>query len=159
MSSYYTWVEDGKLKPHSDRCSKRSAYIMRSWAKSVQGDVFFKNTRTSKKWIVASVASTEQCQWRQAGLQTRGSSPAMIGACNTVTGTTSGLQQAGEDIFKRAPVVPQTLILQSFGERNRLHSRAHVFWLTHFILGHCAGPPSVRELEGHSWTVVLCLLS
>ena len=29
--------------------------------------------------------------------------------------------------FKRAPAVPQTLILQSCGERNRLRSRAHVF--------------------------------
>lgn len=52
--------------------------------------------------------------------------------------------------FKRAPAVPQTLILQSCGERNRLHSRAHVFWLTHFFLGHCGGPHSAGESEGHS---------
>ncbi|KAF6114549.1 hypothetical protein HJG60_010523 [Phyllostomus discolor] len=47
--------------------------------------------------------------------------------------------------FKRAPAVPQTLILQSCGERNRLHSRAHVFWLTRFVLSHCGGPHSAGE--------------
>lgn len=57
--------------------------------------------------------------------------------------------------FKRAPAVPQTLILQSCGERNRLHSRVHVFWLTHFVLGHCGGPHSAGESERCSWTVIL----
>jgi hypothetical protein len=87
-------------KPHSDRCSNRSAYIMSSWAKTVERSVVLKNMLTSKKWIVASATSTEQCQWRRASLQTSSSSHETIGACSTVTGTTSGLQQAGQDILK-----------------------------------------------------------
>lgn len=63
MSSYYTSVEDGGRSRNGDRCSNRSAYIMRSWVKSVERGVFLKNTLTSKKWVVASVTSTEQCQW------------------------------------------------------------------------------------------------
>lgn len=69
MSSYYTSVEDGGRSRNGDRCSNRSAYIMRSWAKSVERGVFLKNTLTSKKWVVASVTSMEQCQWRRVGLQ------------------------------------------------------------------------------------------
>lgn len=37
---------------------------------------------------------------RQAGLQPSGASHAIIGACSAVTGTTSGLQQASQDILK-----------------------------------------------------------
>lgn len=100
MSSYYTSVEDGGRSRNGDRCSNRSAYIMRSWVKSVERGVFLKNTLTSKKWVVASVTSTERCQWRQAGLQPSGASHAIIGACSAGTGTTSGLQQPGQDILK-----------------------------------------------------------
>lgn len=100
MSSYYTSVEDGGRSRNGDRCSNRSAYIMRSRAKSVERGVFFKNTLTSKKWVVASVTSTEQCQCRRAGLQPSGARHAITGACRAVTGTTSGLQQAGQDILK-----------------------------------------------------------
>lgn len=49
--------------------------------------------------------------------------------------------------LKRAPAVPQTLILQSYGERNRLHSRAHVFWLTRFVLDHWGGLCSAGNLR------------
>lgn len=148
MSSSDTSVEDGGRIGHGDRCSNISAYIMRSWAKSVERGVFLKNTLTSKKWVVASVTSRAQRQRRRAGLQPGGASCALIGA-HGEAGTTSGLQHAQPGRFKRAPVVPQTLILQSCEERNRLPSRARVFWLTCCVLGHQDRPHSGPKWGTH----------
>lgn len=148
MSSSDTSVEDGGRIGHGDRCSNISAYIMRSWAKSVERGVFLKNTLTSKKWVVASVTSRAQRQRRRAGLQPGGASSALIGARGEA-GTTSGLQHAQPGRFKRAPVVPQTLILQSCEERNRLPSRARVFWLTRCVLGHWDKPHSAGVWGTH----------
>lgn len=142
-------------EPHSDRCSNRSAYIMRSWTKSVEKGVFLKNTLTSKKWVVASATSMSSAsggervcrQWLKScddwSLQR-----------NDWNNIWAAASWPGH--FKRAPVVPQTLILQSCGERHRLYSRVHVFWLVCFILGHCGGPHSAGELEdthGQSFSV------
>lgn len=158
MSIYYTSVEDGGWSHNSDRCSRRSAYIMRSWAKSVESSVFWKNTLTSKKWVVASVTSTGA-----APMEASGSAEEQLKSCdywNLQRNDWNNIWAAASwpGHFKRAPVVPPTLILQSCGERNRPCSRAHVFCLTCFVLGHCEGPHSAGDPEAHSWAVILCLL-
>lgn len=149
------------LKPHSDRCSNRSAYIIRSWAKTVERGVFLKNIQTSKKRVVASATSTEQCQprgqvCRHAVGRVRRWWELAAGDWNNIWAAASWPGQ-----FERAPVVPQTLISQSWGRgggrggRHRLYSRAHVFWLMCFLPSHCGGPHSAAELNRHSRTVLL----
>lgn len=72
------------------------------------------------------------------------------------TGTTSGLQQAGQDILKellwclklwfhRAKAGGETGCIQElmcFGSQS-------------LLLSHCGGPHSAAELNGHSWTFFL----
>lgn len=61
---------------------------------------FFKKHTDFKEMSCGICNIYKQCQWRREGLQTSRSSHVMIGACSAVTGTTSGLQQAGQDILK-----------------------------------------------------------